>query len=53
MFDPTKKKITHIQGQRRSPSKMLGGVKLLLESSPIPARDTQRAGERSSDPTRD
>ena len=48
---------------RRSPSKMLGGVKLCLESNPIHAKDVQRAqtkpcvhqdpGERSSDPTID
>ena len=37
------KKITHVQGQRRSPSKMVGGAKSCLESNPIPARDTQRA----------
>ena len=36
------KKVPHIQGQRRSPSKMVGGVKLHLESNPIPARDTWR-----------
>ena len=33
--------ILHVQGQR-SPSKMVGGVKLHLESNPIPARDAQR-----------
>ena len=37
------KKITHIQGQRRSPNKMVGGEKSRLESNSIPARDTQRA----------
>ena len=37
------KKIAHIQGQRRSPSKMLGVVKSPLESNPIPTRDTWRA----------
>ena len=37
------KKITHIQGQKRSPSKRVGGVKLHLESNPIPAWDTWRA----------
>ena len=42
MLDPTKK-IPHIQGQRRSPSKMAGGVKSHLESNPLPKRDTQRA----------
>ena len=35
--------IPHIQGQRRSPKKMVGGAKSSLESSPIPARDAQRA----------
>ena len=35
--------IPHVQGQRRSPSKMVGGVKSCLESNPIPARDAQRA----------
>ena len=37
------KKITHIQGQRRSPCKMVGGAKSHLESNPIPARDARRA----------
>ena len=37
------KKIPHIQGQRRSPSKMVGGAKSHLESNPIPTRDAQRA----------
>ena len=32
----------HIQGQRRSPSKMVGRVKLCLETNPVPARDAQR-----------
>ena len=36
-------KISHTQGQRRSPSKMVGGPKSHLESNPIPARDAQRA----------
>ena len=36
-------KIPHVQGQRRSPSKMVGGTKFVLDSNPIPARDTQRA----------
>ena len=40
MLDVTKK-ITHVQGQRRSPRKMVGGAKLHLESNPIPARDAQ------------
>ena len=37
------KKIPHVQGQRRSHSKMVGGVKFCLESNPIPTGDTQRA----------
>ena len=37
------KKITHIQGQRRSPGKMVGGAEACLEWDPIPARDTLRA----------
>ena len=37
------RKIFHIQGQRRSPNKMVGGAKSHLESNPIPARDAQRA----------
>ena len=37
------KKIPHIQGQRKSPSKMVGGAILLLESYPIYTRDAQRA----------
>ena len=36
------KKTPPVQGQRRSPSKTVGGVKLCLESKPIPARDAQR-----------
>ena len=35
------KKIPHIQGQNRSPSKMVGGAKSCLESNCLPARDTQ------------
>ena len=35
--------VPHIQGQRRSPSKMVGGGKLCLESNTIPARDARRA----------
>ena len=42
MLDPTKN-IPHIQGQRRSPSKMVGGAKSHLESNPILTRDVQRA----------
>ena len=37
------KKIPHVQGQRRSPSKMVGGAKSHLESNSIPTRDAQRA----------
>ena len=37
------KKIPHIQGQCRSPSKMVGGAKSHLELNPIPARDAWRA----------
>ena len=37
------KKIPHVQGQRRKPSKMIGGVKSRLESNPICSRDAQRA----------
>ena len=36
-------KDTHVQGQRRSPSKMVGGVKFSLKSNPIPGRDTRMA----------
>ena len=35
--------IAHIQRQRRSPSKTVGGAKLDLESNSIPARDAWRA----------
>ena len=35
--------IPHVQGQRRSPSKMVGGAKSHLELNPIAARDAQRA----------
>ena len=37
------KRISHIQGQRRSPSKLVGGMKLCLESNPISAREAWRA----------
>ena len=37
------KKIPYVQEQRRSPSKMVGGAKLCLESNPIPTREAQRA----------
>ena len=42
------KKIAHIQGQRRSSSKMVGGAKSHLESNPIPTRDIQRAQTKPS-----
>ena len=35
--------ISHVRGQRRSPSKTVGGVKSHLESNVIPARDARRA----------
>ena len=37
------KEIPHVQGQRRSPSKTVGGEKSHLESSAMPARDARRA----------
>ena len=36
-------KIPHIQGQRRSPSKIVGGAKSHLDSNPLPATDAQKA----------
>ena len=42
------KKIPHIQGQRKSPSKVVGGAKSHLESNPIPTRDAQRAQKKKS-----
>ena len=36
-------KIPDVQGQTRSPNKMVGGEKLYLKSNPIPARDAQGA----------
>ena len=33
------KKMPHVQGQRRSPRKMVGGAKLYLESNTRPTRD--------------
>ena len=50
--------ISHVQGQRRSPSRMVGGAKSHLESNPFPARDAQRAqtdlvGTRTQRPHRD
>ena len=35
--------VPHIQGQRRSPNKMVGGAKSCLESNTMPARDAHRA----------
>ena len=35
--------IPHVQGQRKSPNKRVGGAKSRLESNPIPARNAQRA----------
>ena len=40
-------KIPHVQGQRRSTSKMVGGVKSYLESNPIPTRDAWSAQTKS------
>ena len=37
------RKISHIQGHRRSPNKTVRGVNSCLESNSIPTRDTQRA----------
>ena len=42
MLDPTKWKLSHIQQQRGSPSKTVGGTKSHLESNPIPTRDAQK-----------
>ena len=47
MLESTKKKLSQFQGQKRSPSKMVGGAKLHLESSPILARDAWRTQEKS------
>ena len=49
-FGSDQKKIPHIQGQRRSPSKMVGGAKSHLESNPIPTRDAWRAQTKSCAP---
>ena len=38
-----RKEIPHVQGQRRCPSKMVGGANLHLESNSIPTSDTKRA----------
>ena len=35
--------VSHFQGLRRCPSKMVGGVNLCLKSNPIPTRNAQRA----------
>ena len=43
MLGPTKKRYPTSKGQRRSPSKMVGGVESHLESNPIPTRDAQKA----------
>ena len=40
---PKKKKISPIQGQRRSPSKIVEGLESHLESNSIPARDPRKA----------
>ena len=37
------KQIPHVQGQRRSHSKTVGGAKSHLKSNPIPTRDPRRA----------
>ena len=37
------RKISHIQGHRRSPNKTVRGVNSCLESNSIPTRDAQRA----------
>ena len=42
-FPHTQKKIPHIQRQKRSPNKMVGGAKLHLESNPIPTGEVWRA----------
>ena len=44
-------KDTHVQGQRRSPSKMVGRDKFCLESNPILTRDAQRAQTNLVPPT--
>ena len=40
------KKIPHIQGQRESSGKTVGGTKSCLESNPIPTRDTQEGSNK-------
>ena len=39
MLDPTKKRYPHVQGQRKSPNKLGGGVKSHFELNPLPTRD--------------
>ena len=42
-MDPTPQiKTSHIQGKRRSPNKVVGGMQSCLESNPIYTRDSQR-----------
>ena len=63
MLEPTKKKVPHNQGQRRSHNKMARGMQLHLKSNLIPARDPWRAqakpcvhqsrGKGAVTPTRD
>ena len=43
MLDPIKKEIPCIQGQRRSPNKMVGGTQSRFKSNLRPARDNRRA----------
>ena len=49
LLNPTKKKkkIPHVQSQRRSPSKMLGWAKMCLESNPILAKNALKAQTKS------
>ena len=35
--------IPHVQEQRRSPNKMVGGANSSLDSNPIPSRNAQKA----------
>jgi len=43
MLGPTKKKDTPCPMAKENPRKTVGGVKLHLESNPIPTRDAWRA----------
>ena len=61
MLEPTKKKIRHNQGQRRSHNKMAGGMQLHLNQTAYPPETLgghkqnpvcTRAKEKSSDPHR-